>query len=96
MTRGETNMILETEELRLLPADPALAQQAADYYRRNRDFFAPIDPITADPIDTAEYQRDILVPVCHAGIIVYKKQYQIGLLRCNEHLLTDGILKDII
>ena len=53
-------MILETEELRLLPADPALAQQAADYYRRNRDFFAPIDPITADPIDTAEYQRDAL------------------------------------
>ena len=35
-------MILETEELRLLPADPALAQQAADYYRRNRDFFAPL------------------------------------------------------
>ena len=44
MTRGETNMILETEELRLLPADPALAQQAADYYRRNRDFFAPTPP----------------------------------------------------
>ncbi len=51
----------ETKDLLLFPADAALADQVAAYYRRNRDFFAPIDPLPTDPIDTPAYQREALL-----------------------------------
>lgn len=35
---------IETERLLLLPAHPDLAWKTADFYHKNRDFFAPLDP----------------------------------------------------
>lgn len=51
---------LETERLLLLPADPALAEAAADYYIRNREFLLPYEPSKPPEYFTADYQRGLL------------------------------------
>lgn len=52
--------MLETENLRLIPADPALAEQLAQYYRRNRSFLQPFEPLREEDFYTAAYQRVLL------------------------------------
>ena len=48
------------ERLWLLPADPALAEAAAAYYVRNREFLRPFNPMREETFYTAEYQRELL------------------------------------
>lgn len=52
--------MLSSGILELVPADPALAGAAADFHRRNRDFFAPYNPIREDAYFTEDYQRRLL------------------------------------
>lgn len=47
----------ETARLRLLPADPALAQRTADFYVRNRAFLTPFEPLRGEQFFTVEGQR---------------------------------------
>ena len=48
------------ERIWLLPADPALAEAAAAYYVRNREFLRPFNPMREEAFYTAEYQRELL------------------------------------
>lgn len=50
-----TNGIIE-----LLPADTALAEEAADFYRRNRAFLRPFEAVREEAFFTAEHQRKLL------------------------------------
>ena len=47
---------LTTARLRLMAGDPGLAQPVCDFQRRNRRYFAPWDPPTADSFFTLEAQ----------------------------------------
>jgi ribosomal-protein-alanine N-acetyltransferase len=47
---------LSTARLRLMAGDPELAQAVCDYQRRNRRYFAPWDPPTAESFYTLEAQ----------------------------------------
>ena len=44
----------------LVPADPALAEALADYYRRNRTFLRPFEPEREEAFFTPAHQRKIL------------------------------------
>ena len=52
--------MLKSERLWLLPADPVLAEAAAEYYVRNREFLRPFNPVREEIFYTAEYQRELL------------------------------------
>ena len=51
---------LRTDRLRLRASDPALADVAADYYRRNREAHARWNPPQSAPMFTADGQRERL------------------------------------
>lgn len=53
-------MILKNACLELVPADPALAEAVANYYRRNREFLRPFEPVREESFYTAQYQRELL------------------------------------
>ena len=45
---------------------------------------------------TAKDHRHILIPVCDSCLHIHQKEHQVCLFCGDPHLLTDGILKDII
>lgn len=51
---------MENDYIRLVPADPSLAEQVADYYRRNRNFLESFEPKREESFFTPEHQREIL------------------------------------
>lgn len=51
---------IETCDLVLLPADPALAPGVADYYARNRAFLSPFEGEHPEDFYTVSYQRAVL------------------------------------
>jgi len=51
---------LRTERLALRASDPAFAESAADYYRRNREAHARWNPPQADTVFSVEGQRERL------------------------------------
>ena len=51
---------MAAEKLRLTPASSGLADQAADYYRRNREFLRPFEPEREEDFFTPEHQRRVL------------------------------------
>lgn len=53
-------MTLETQDLLLIPPDLSLSEALAEYWRRNRDFLAPYEPIRPEKFFTAGHQRQIL------------------------------------
>ena len=46
--------------LRLIPADPSLAEQTAAYYRRNRDFLREFEPVREEAFFSVPCQRELL------------------------------------
>lgn len=52
--------MLETKSLLLRPAHPDLAEEAAAYFLRNRDFLTPFEPVRPKDFYTPEYQRSVL------------------------------------
>lgn len=57
---------MENEKIRLIPAHPDLAETVADYYRRNRAFLQPTDPIREDAFYTADFQQKLLTEAAQA------------------------------
>ena len=51
---------MQNEFLELLPADVSLAEQAADYYCRNREFLREYEPRRSGEFFQQEYQREVL------------------------------------
>lgn len=58
---------LTAQRLRLEPAHPELAKELRDYYRRNRDFLAPWEPLREERFFSTEGQREILEGQLHAA-----------------------------
>ena len=52
--------MLENDTLRLLPPRLDLAPALCDYYRRNRTFLSPFDPVRPETFFTSEDQRAVL------------------------------------
>lgn len=52
--------MLQTENLRLIPAAVELAEALADYYRRNRAFLRPFEPERPEIYFTVDYQKELL------------------------------------
>lgn len=52
--------MIENEQIQLVPADVSLAEQLADYYRRNRKFLEKFEPKREEEFFSAEYQRGVL------------------------------------
>lgn len=50
----------ETEHLELKLSDPVFAEAVADYYRRNKAFLEPWEPVRSADFFTAAYQRSFL------------------------------------
>ena len=53
-------MMLQNSTLRLLPAEPSLAADLADYYSRNRSFHQTFDPVRVEEFYTEAYQYKLL------------------------------------
>lgn len=53
-------MKLKIECLELLPADPSLAEQVAEYYQRNREFLRGFEPVRDPAFYTPQFQKGLL------------------------------------
>ena len=51
-----SNFVFRSPRLGFLAVNPALAAPAAAFYRRNRDAFAPFDPVWEEEFYTEEGQ----------------------------------------
>ena len=51
---------MQNEYIELIPADASLAEQLAEYYRRNREFLEAFEPARSEAFFSAAYQREIL------------------------------------
>ncbi len=56
--KGETDM--ENQKVRLVLAEESMAEQAAEFYKRNQEFWRPFEPERSGEYFTAGYQRGIL------------------------------------
>lgn len=52
--------MMQTKQIQLVPADLSLAEQAADYYRRNRTFLEAFEPKRDERFFSPDYQQEIL------------------------------------
>lgn len=52
--------MIGNDHIQLVPADPSLAEQVADYYKRNRTFLEEFEPIRSEEFFTLEYQKKAL------------------------------------
>lgn len=57
---------MKNEHIQLIPAHPDLAGAVADYYRRNRVFLQPSDPIRREEFYTEDFQRQLLTEAVQA------------------------------
>lgn len=51
---------MKNQSIQLVPPDLSLAEQAVDYYNRNREFLKAFEPVRNGAFFTLEYQREIL------------------------------------
>ena len=51
---------MQNEYIELIPADASLAEQLAEYYRRNREFLEAFEPARSEAFFSAAYQREIV------------------------------------
>lgn len=51
---------MQNEYIELIPADAPLAEQLAEYYRRNREFLEAFEPARSEAFFSAAYQKEIL------------------------------------
>ena len=51
---------MKNQHIQLLPANPYLAEQVVNYYKRNRDFLEAFEPIRTDEFFSLEYQQAVL------------------------------------
>ena len=51
---------MENQYIRLIPAEPSLAEQVVDYYKRNRAFLETFEPVRSEGFFTLEYQQTAL------------------------------------
>lgn len=51
---------MKNEHIQLIPADPSLAEEVANYYRRNREFLQKFEPMRDEAFFSCEYQRKVL------------------------------------
>lgn len=51
---------MKNQYIELVPADLSLAEQVADYYKRNRDFLEAFEPVRSEEFFSLEYQRETL------------------------------------
>ena len=52
--------MMENAHIRLVPADLSLAEQAAGYYQKNREFLKAFEPARSEDFFSPAYQREIL------------------------------------
>ena len=52
--------MMENVHIRLVPADLSLAEQAAEYYQKNREFLKAFEPARSEEFFSPAYQRKIL------------------------------------
>lgn len=52
--------MMENTHIRLVPADLSLAEQAAEYYQKNREFLKAFEPARSEDFFSPAYQREIL------------------------------------
>lgn len=52
--------MMQNKQIQLIPADISLAEETADYYRRNKLFLQDFEPTRDDAFFTYEYQRELL------------------------------------
>ena len=48
------------ENAAIIPAEPSLAEQVVDYYKRNRAFLETFEPVRSEGFFTLEYQQTAL------------------------------------
>lgn len=51
---------MKNQSIQLVPPDLSLAEQAVDYYNRNREFLKAFEPVRNEAFFSSEYQREIL------------------------------------
>lgn len=57
--------MMQSRQIQLIPADISLAEETADYYRRNKLFLQDFEPTRDGAFFTNEYQRELFTP--HRG-----------------------------
>lgn len=51
---------MQNERIRLVPANLSLAPRVADFYKRNRAFFQPYEPVRSEAFFSVAYQAEAL------------------------------------
>ena len=51
---------MKNQYIQLVPAELSLAEQAVDYYKRNRAFLETFEPVRSEEFFTLEYQQTVL------------------------------------
>lgn len=51
---------MKNQYIQLVPADLSLAEQAADYYKRNRAFLEAFEPARSEDFFSLKYQQEVL------------------------------------
>lgn len=51
---------MKNQYIQLVPADLSLAEQAADYYKRNRAFLEAFEPARSEEFFSLKYQQEVL------------------------------------
>lgn len=51
---------MKNDMIRLVPANVALSEQVAEYYKRNRAFLEKFEPLRSEDFFTLEYQKELL------------------------------------
>lgn len=82
--------------LRLIPADPTLAESVAEYYRRNRSFLQPFEPEREEDFFTAAHQRTLLEQEAEAARRKAAYRFYIQLLEEPERIIGAIGLSNVV
>ena len=73
---------MQGSNIELIPADLSLADQAADYYNRNREFLERFEPRRSEEFFSLEYQRELCLLYTSD---VYKRQASCTATASSHH-----------
>ena len=91
--KGEREM---EQQITLRPAQVELAEEAAEYYRRNRLFLAPFEPPRPEEFFTPEHQRTILEQEVRAWEAKTGYRFYLSLPEEPERIIGLAGLNDLV
>ena len=87
---------IELGQLTLRPASPKLAEELAEYYRRNSDFLRAFEPERTTEFFTAEHQRGLLTDEAEKAVKKEAFRFYISQTESPERIIGSIGLNNIV